>query len=236
MAASDRDVRLAEVFVALAESLKPEHDVIDTMDIVVQAATQFTSAVDAGIVLADTDGVLHVLASTSERTSDVEEEQLGVQEGPCLEAFRTGDPVDLPDFASTSIWPVFTRTALERGFRSVHATPLRLGERTLGALNLFSEDPGALGSQDVALVQAFTDVATLALVHSETLQQKDDLAAQLQHALDSRVLIEQAKGVIAERKNISIDRAFTLLRAHARQNRIRLHDVAQRIVTTTASE
>jgi AmiR/NasT family two-component response regulator len=113
---------------------------------------------------------------------------------------------------------------------------LRLGERTLGALHLFYEDPGSLGSQDLALVQAFTDVATLALVHSETLQQKDDLAAQLQHALDSRVLIEQAKGVIAERKNIRIDRAFTLLRAHARQNRIRLHDVAHRIVTTTASE
>ena len=234
MPASDRDVRLAEVFVALAEALRPEHDVIDTMDTVVQASTQFTSAVDAGIVLADQDGRLHVLASTSERAADVEEEQLGVAEGPCLEAYATGEPVDLPDLADAEGWPTFTRVALASGFRSAHATPMRLGDRILGALNLFSDRPGPLGAQDIALVQAFTDVATLALVHSGNLRQQTDLAAQLQHALDSRVLIEQAKGVLAERHGISIDRAFALLRRQARAHSARLHDVAHRVVTTTS--
>ncbi|ROQ58960.1 GAF domain-containing protein [Rathayibacter sp. PhB152] len=235
MAGSDREVRLAEVFVALARSLEPDHDVIDTMDVLVQAATLFTSAADAGIVLADENGTLHVLASTSERAADVEEEQLGVREGPCLESFRTGEPVDLPDLADTEQWPAFTRVALEQGFRSAHATPLRLGSRTLGALNVFSESSGSLSDGEIALLQAFTDVAALALVHSENLQQQNDLAAQLRHALDSRALIEQAKGVIAERNSISIDRAFTLIRAHARENSARLHDVAHRIVTTTTS-
>ncbi|QHC68876.1 GAF domain-containing protein (plasmid) [Rathayibacter sp. VKM Ac-2759] len=235
MAGSVREVRLAEVFVALARSLEPDHDVIDTMDVLVQAATQFTSAADAGIVLADEDGTLHVLASTSERASDVEEEQLGVREGPCLESYRTGEPVDLPDLADTDRWPAFTHVALEQGFRSAHATPLRLGSRTLGALNVFSENYGSLSAGEIALLQAFTDVAALALVHSENLQQQNDLAAQLRHALDSRVLIEQAKGVIAERNSISIDRAFALIRAHARANSARLHDVAHRIVTTTTS-
>lgn len=182
MAGSVREVRLAEVFVALARSLEPDHDVIDTMDVLVQAATQFTSAADAGIVLADEDGTLHVLASTSERASDVEEEQLGVREGPCLESYRTGEPVDLPDLADTDRWPAFTHVALEQGFRSAHATPLRLGSRTLGALNVFSENYGSLSAGEIALLQAFTDVAALALVHSENLQQQNDLAAQLRHA------------------------------------------------------
>lgn len=233
MAGSDREVRLAEVFVSLAQSLEPDHDVIDTMDVLVQAATRFTSAVDAGIVLADENGTLHVLASTSERASDVEEEQLGTREGPCLESFHTGEAVDLPDLAETARWPDFTRVALERGFRSAHATPLRLGSRTLGALNVFCEGSGSLSAGEIALLQAFTDVAALALVHSENLQQQNDLAAQLRHALDSRVLIEQAKGVIAERNGVSIDRAFALIRTHARSNSTRLHDVAHRIVTTT---
>ncbi|TDX79049.1 GAF domain-containing protein [Rathayibacter sp. PhB151] len=233
MADSDREVLLAEVFVALARSLEPDHDVIDTMDVLVQAATRFTSTVDAGIVLADENGTLHVLASTSERAADVEEEQLGVHEGPCLESYRTGETVDLPDVADADRWPAFSRVALGRGYRSAHATPLRLGTRTLGALNVFSEEPGPLGSRDIALLQAFTDVAALALVHSENLRQQNDLAAQLRHALDSRVLIEQAKGVIAERNGISIDRAFALIRTHARANSTRLHDVAHRIVTTT---
>jgi GAF domain-containing protein len=230
---SRRDTELADVFVALADSLRPEWDVIDVMDRLVHAATSFTSAVDAGIVLADPSGVLHVLASTSERTTEVEEDQLGIQEGPCLEAFHSGEPVELADLTTADRWPAFTRIALDRGFRSVHATPLRLRERTLGAVNLFSDRPGPLSDRETSIVQALTDIATIGLVHSETLKGQADLTARLQHALDSRVLIEQAKGVLAERHALSIDVAFTLLRKHARRTGTRLHDVAHRVVSTT---
>ncbi|MBO0985228.1 GAF and ANTAR domain-containing protein [Rathayibacter sp. SD072] len=235
MTSSDREARLADVFVALADALRPEHDVIDTLDTLVQAATRFTAAADAGIVLADADGVLHVMASTSERAAELEEEQLGTTEGPCLEAFHGGAVVESADLAATDRWPDFSRTALERGFRAVHATPLRHRDRTLGAINLFTREPGPFSDNDIAVVQALADVATLGLVFSETLREQNDIAAQLQRALDSRVVIEQAKGVLAERQNISVDKAFTLLRAHARRTGAKLRDVAHGVVSTTTT-
>ncbi|MCM6764121.1 GAF and ANTAR domain-containing protein [Rathayibacter sp. ZW T2_19] len=235
MTSSDREARLADVFVALADALRPEHDVIDTLDTLVQAATRFTAAVDAGIVLADADGALHVMASTSERAAELEEEQLGTTEGPCLEAFHGGAVVESTDLAETDRWPGFTRTALERGFRAVHATPLRHRDRTLGAINLFAKEPGPFSDNDIAVVQALADVATLGLVFSETLREQNDIAAQLQRALNSRVVIEQAKGVLAERQNISVDKAFTLLRAHARRTGAKLRDVAHGVVSTTTT-
>lgn len=235
MSSSDREARLADVFVALADALRPEHDVIDTMDTLVDAATRFTAAVDAGIVLADGEGALHVMASTSERAAEIEEEQLGAHEGPCLEAFHSGAVVELADLQQSERWPDFTRTALDRGFRAVHATPLRHRDRTLGAINVFATEPGPFSDNDVAVLQALADVATLGIVFSETLREQNDLTAQLQHALDSRVVIEQAKGVLAERQNISIDHAFTLLRSHARRTGARLRDVANGVVATTGT-
>jgi GAF domain-containing protein len=234
MAVSEREVTLADVFVTLADSLRPERDVIDTMDVLVQAATVFTAADDAGIVLADAGGALHVLASTSERAADVEEEQLGVRQGPCLHSYRTASMVDVPDIRDvTDRWPDFARTALALGFRAAHATPMTLRGQTVGAINVFLQHEGSMTERDVALLDAFAHAATIGLLHSRSLNAQTVLSEQLQHALDSRIVIEQAKGAIAERYQIGIDAAFARIRAHSRRASAPLRVIAEQIVAQT---
>jgi GAF domain-containing protein len=224
------------VFVRLADALDPRLDVIDSMDLLVQSAAKYTAAVDAGIVLADADRVLHVIGSTSERTSDVEETQLGTRQGPCLESYQSGQAVETPDFDDfRDRWPAFVRVAEERAFRSGYAVPLTLRGQHLGALNLFFDRPNALTDSDAAVAQALAQFATIGIVQRRALRQHADRAAQLQHALDSRVLIEQAKGAVAFQRDVSIDEAFKLLREHARRSQGRLRDVAEQIVNRRIS-
>lgn len=223
---------LGEVFVALADSLKQGHDIVDTMDYLVEVSTEFTSAIEAGIVLADGSGILHVVASTSERTTDVEEEQLGTTEGPCWEAFRQGHLVEIPDISNTSgDWPRFAAASKSRGFHAAHAVPLRLRDQNLGSLNLFSDQPGALSDADAALAQALADVATIGIIQQQTIAQGVTLSQQLQSALESRIVIEQAKGFIAQRNGLPLDGAFAVLRGYARRTNSRLHDVATQVTS-----
>lgn len=148
---TDSQPRLGDVFVTLSDSLREGYDVVDTMDALVEAATSFTSPTEAGIVLGDRNGGLHVVASTSERTTQIEEEQLGIDEGSCWVAFRSGEVCEVADIAaSTGRWPRFAKAARQRGFRAVHAVPLRLRDQVLGSLNLFSEDAVSLSDADVA--------------------------------------------------------------------------------------
>jgi GAF domain-containing protein len=229
---SPREVELADAFVLLADSLRAGHDVVDTMDILVQTSVRFTSATQAGLLLADADGVLHVVASTNERTSEVEEAQLGFDEGPCLDCIKSGEPIEVVDLSQTSDrWPRFVARALASGFTAVHASPLRLRDQTFGAMNLFSTGPDAFSDRDTALALALTQVATISLVQHQTIRQQGSVNDQLQRALDSRILIEQAKGVLAQRHGVPIDAAFVLLRTHARASSLRLHDVANLVVT-----
>jgi hypothetical protein len=222
---------LSTVFARLADALDPRHDVIDTMDLLVQAAVRHTAAVEAGIVLADMEGTLHVVGSTSERTSDVEEMELGIEQGPCLDSYRMGVVVDTPDMnAARQRWPEFVQIAEERGFRAGYAVPLTLRGQHLGAVNLFFDRAHALTDQDAAVAQALTQFATIGIIQRRALADHADRASQLQHALDSRVVIEQAKGALAFQRNVPIDEAFTLLRGHARSTGTRLHDVAEQIV------
>ena len=222
---------LSTVFARLADSLDPRHDVIDTMDLLVHSAVTFTSAVECGIVLADGAGVLHVVGSTSERTSDVEEAELGTEQGPCLDSYRSGQVLETPDVsAARDRWPAFVRVAEERGFRAAYAVPLTLRGERLGAMNLFFDRVDALTDQDAAIAQALAEFATIGIVQRRALRHHADRAAQLQYALDSRVVIEQAKGVLAYQRSVSIDEAFKLLRQHARNTGARIHDVAERVV------
>lgn len=222
---------LTAIFTRLADALDPSYDVVDTMDLVVDTATRFTPAVDAGIVLADAKETLHVVGSTSERASDVEEAELGTEQGPCFDSFRWGRVVETRDLmATTKRWPEFAAVALRRGFRSGYAVPLTLRGQRLGALNLFFDRVGALTDQDAAVAQALSEFATIGLVQHRTLREQADRTAQLQHALDSRIVIEQAKGALAFQRSVSIDDAFKLLRQHTRNAGVRLHDVAHQIV------
>ncbi len=172
------------------------------------------------------------MASSNEDARLLELFQLQNEEGPCLESVRTGDVVNVPDLNETlERWPRFSPAALDRGFRSVHAVPLRLREDRIGGLNLFSDTQSPLSDEDHRVVQALADVATIAILQQRSLSVAGLLAEQLQNALNSRIIIEQAKGVLAESGNLEMGEAFEALRAHARSTNQRLSDVAQRIVT-----
>lgn len=226
-----QDGQLPRVFARLADALDARHDVIDTLDLLVQAVVRYTAAVEAGIVLADADGVLHVVASSSERTADVEETQLGTEQGPCLESYLSRLVVETPDLsAARERWPDFVQVAEERGFRAGYAVPLALRGHRLGALNLFFEAEGAMTDLDAAVAQALAQFATIGIVQRRRLQHNADRSAQLQHALDARVVIEQAKGVLAFEHGVSIDQAFALLRTHAQARDSHIREVAEQIV------
>lgn len=230
----DSDATLADVFVMLADTLREGYDIVDTMDLLVQAVTRFTSASEAGILLADDRGVLHVVASSSERAAEVEEAQLGAAAGPCLESIRLGESVEVPDIEEEQVlWPDFASVAKARGFLAAHATPLRIRSHVLGGLNLFSATRGPLSDYDVALSEALAQIATISVVQHQKEVNSDILTNQLQHALDSRVIIEQAKGVLAQRRGSSVQDAFTVLRNYARRTNMGLRTVAEQIVNGT---
>jgi GAF domain-containing protein len=185
-------------------------------------------------MLADQTGVLRLAAASTERALLLELFELQNEEGPCLECFATGDPVlaaDLGDSRELSHWPLFARETRAAGFRSVAALPLRLRDETIGALNLFREQPDALGPEEIALGQALADVATIGILQERGARRREVLAQQLQSALNSRIVIEQAKGVIAERTGLDMDDAFRLLRQAARSRHEHLSDTAAKVVT-----
>ncbi|ARC57788.1 hypothetical protein AS850_11960 [Frondihabitans sp. 762G35] len=231
MTDTTRETELLETFVTMADSLVVGFDILDLLQTLVEKTTKLFDAADAGIILANTRGELEVIASTSERSRLIGLLQLGSGAGPCLEAFQTGRVVSATSVDQmTSRWSVFADAAQESGYRSVHAIPLRLRTTSLGSLNLFRETEGVLNESDAAAAQALADVATISLLQERTLRETDVARAQLQRALDSRVVIEQAKGVISQQHGIDMDEAFRRIREHARASRTRLVIVAQEIV------
>ena len=187
----------------------------------------------AGLLLSDQRGNLQMAAASTERARVVELFQLQNDEGPCLDCFRTSRPIAAPDLRGMTEWPRFVAHTLDTGFRSVHAVPMRLRTETIGALNLFGIEPRALGPNELRIAQALADVATIGILQERAIRRRDVLAEQLQLALNSRVIIEQAKGVLAERGQLEMDRAFELLRRHARSSQQRLSDVALGVVNRT---
>jgi GAF domain-containing protein len=227
----DREEALAEVLVSLADTLVEDYDIVELLDRLVAACLELLEVSAAGLLLDDRQGQLAVMASSSEEARVVELFQIQNNEGPCLDCVRTGNIVAMADLREhRERWPRFTATALDVGFGSVAAVPMRLRQNTIGALNLFNPEPVAVSEHDQRLAQALADVATIGILHQRTVHQSGLLAKQLQHALNSRVLIEQAKGVIAERHSISMDAAFNTIRRHARHFNLKLTDVARSVV------
>jgi GAF domain-containing protein len=188
----------------------------------------------AGIMLANLDAELEVVASTSEANELIEMMQFDADAGPCMECFRTASVVSVPDVASgANRWPAFSKIALQQGVHSVIAIPLKLRDTTIGTLNLMRDNAGELNHHDRRAAQALADVATIGIIHERTVRQESAVRDQLQDALSSRVVIEQAKGVVAETREISTEDAFRLIRDHSRSTRESLSSVAQRIVGRT---
>ena len=228
-----REGRLSEAFIALADTLVTGYDVVDLLHTLADGCVDLLDAAAAGLVLRDAHGGLDVLASTSEQSELLELLQLRAGEGPCVEAYAAGIPVDVEDTAVDGRWPAFRAAAVEQGFRSVHAVPMRLREQTIGALNLFRTEPGLLPAADQGAAQALADVATIGILHERALRHSELVNDQLQGALNSRVLIEQAKGVLAEQGSLDMDQAFTALRRHARTHNRPLRDVAAAVIAGT---
>lgn len=224
--------RLAEVFVQVADTLVDEFDLIEFLQMVTSQTSELVDARDAGLLLADHQGRLQLMAASDERTQMLELFQVQTVEGPCQDCFREGQPVvnaDLRDAGDR--WPKFAPRAVEAGFRSVHAFPLRLRKDVIGALNLFGDDVGQMEENDIQVVQAFADVATIGLMQERAVRRGEVLSEQLQSALNSRIVIEQAKGALAQIHSTSTDDAFARLRAFSRRNNLRLGDVAAAITT-----
>ncbi|TFC83365.1 ANTAR domain-containing protein [Cryobacterium cheniae] len=229
-----REDRLVDTFATLADTLVADYDVVELLQTLVESCASLLDIEAAGILLADADGELEVVASTSEASRLVEVMQLSARAGLCVECFTTGSVVSLPDVEdSPPAWRRFRESAREQGFAAVHAIPLRLRATTIGALNLLSTVPGALRQQDVRAAQALADVATIGILQERTLRESNSVRDQLMSALNSRVVIEQAKGVISHSRGVSMEEAFALLRSHARSNHLLLSQVAQRLVDQT---
>ena len=171
-----------------------------------------------------------MVAASSERTRLLELFQLQTDQGPCVDCFHSGQPISVADLPSAGRWPHFTLAAAEVGFAAVHALPMRLRTEVIGALNLFDVNPGALGAEKLRVGQALADVATIGLLQQRAIHRHDALTEQLQTALNSRILIEQAKGVLAERLQLDVADAFTLLRSSARSRNRRLSELARAVV------
>jgi len=225
---------LSQTFVELTDTLVAGFDVIDFLHVLTDRSVQLLDVSAAGLLLADPRGELRVVAASSEAARLVELFQLQNDQGPCLDCFRSGRPVAAADLvAAGARWPRFAPAARQAGFAAVQALPMRLREQVIGALNLFRADPGTLTPADIRIGQALADVATVSLLHERSMRHSDALNEQLQTALNSRVIIEQAKGKLAERFGVDMDQAFSLLRDRARTSNRGLSDLARAFVDGT---
>jgi transcriptional regulator with GAF, ATPase, and Fis domain len=228
---TSREQLLATTFVDLADTLVAGFDVIEFLHTLATRSVELLDADAAGIMLADQRGGLRVLASSTEEARLLELHELQNDEGPCLDCFRSGSPVAQEDLATMrTSWPDFTAKLEQLGFHSAQALPMRLRDETIGALNLFRAKPGRLSPADLGLGQAMADVATVGLMQERAISASEVLATQLQTALNSRVRLEQAKGVLAERTGLPMEQAFQLMRDYARHHNRLLSEVATNII------
>lgn len=226
-----REKLLVHTLVELADSLVDRFDVVDLLSLLAHRCVEVLDLTAAGVMLVAPEGDLRVIASSSEATRVVELFELQADEGPCLDCYRTGEAVIVEDLSTVDgRWPRFAPVALDAGFRSVNALPMRLRGSIVGALNLFGSEVGALTADDVVAGQALADVATIALLQQRVVSEGRILNDQLNQALNSRVVIEQAKGVVAERAGLSMEAAFESMRRYARNRNLLLADVARSII------
>ena len=223
-----READVVQSLVEMADTLVDDYDVVDMLTGVADRCVHVLGVSAAGVMLASPAGSLGLVASSSEAMRLLELFELQAQEGPCLDAFRTGEPTSQEDLqAGAGPWPSFSGAALRAGFRSALAMPLRLREVTLGALNLLAATRDPMPEADLIVARAFADLAALSIIQHRASAEAHRLNEELSAALTSRVVIEQAKGVISERADVSLAEAFSRLRAYARSGNLRLTDVAQ---------
>jgi GAF domain-containing protein len=223
-----REDRLVETLVTLADTLVDQYDIIDFLQTLAERCVDLVDVSAAGIMLADPQRELRHAACSNEQ---MELFELQVEEGPCFDAYRTQAPVVCDSLEEAARrWPEFTRNADESGFAAFSAVPMRLRDKVVGALNLFSADAHALGEDDIKVVQAMADIATIGILQERSIRDAHAFSTQLELALESRVVIEQAKGIVAERNRISVDDAFDRVRRFARAHNRLLSETARQLI------
>ncbi len=225
-----RETQINNAFVAVADTLTTDFDVVELLHTLVEQCTQILGIAAGGLMLVDEEGHLQLMTSTNEEADFVEVMQINASEGPCIDCFTSGVAVSVPDIQTIGArWPVFQAAALQGGFRSAHATPLKLRGQVIGTMNLFGTKPEALSDRNAAVAQALSDVATIGILQERLVREGSIVAEQLHAALDSRIVIEQAKGMVAQSLSIDMDQAFAVLRAHARNRNLTMRFVAEEV-------
>jgi len=231
-----RESVLTRTFVELADTLVDEFEIVDLLTTLADRCVEVLDVSAAGLMLVAHEGDLRVIASSSEAMRLVELYELQSQEGPCLDCYRTRQPVLNQHLGEADLrWPRFEPVAIEAGFSSVHALPMRLRGDIIGALNLFRSGRGELDETDIVTGQALADVATITILQHRAVLETELVNAQLSHALNSRIVIEQAKGVLAERSGNTMEDAFAVMRQYARNHNFKLVDIAERVIDGTLS-
>jgi hypothetical protein len=228
--AIEREADLLATLVQLADTMVDDYDQFDLLNDMAAACVRILDTDTAGLSLAH-KGELGYVTGSDEQMRVIELFQAAHQEGPCVDAFRSGQPVHAPDIsAHVDRWPQWAPRALELGFRAADAIPLVLRHESIGALNLYSRRVRSLDERDVQAGMALADMATIGILHDRAHRQGQVVQSQLEVALQSRIIIEQAKGVISEREGIDPHEAFERLRQYARSGNLKLLETAQRIV------
>lgn len=227
---ASRETLLARAFVDVSDTLVLDFDVLDFLGVLAGRCVELLGVSEAGLMLADSDGVLRVAASSSDTMNLLELFELQHDDGPCVDCYRSKAPVRAANLHdAVDRWPRFAPEALAAGFTSVYAVPMRLREQVIGTLNLLRAPPGELDEDELLIAQALADVATIGILQHRAASESRLIAEQLQYALNSRVAVEQAKGVLSATANLGMDEAFAAIRSYSRSNNLRLAEVARAI-------
>jgi GAF domain-containing protein len=229
MDGTSREARINAAFVTVADTLTTDYDMVDLLHTLVFECAGILAMESGGLMLADGNGHLQLMTSTSEAADLVEIMQLAAAAGPCIDCFRTGAAVSVGEISESEQWPEFRTAAMGQGFRSVLATPMKLRGKILGTMNLFGTAGGEVSARDAAVAQALADVATIGLIQERVIQDGHLVEGQLHRALDSRIMIEQAKGVIANELSLSMDAAFNLIRKYSRDRNLTIRSVSEQV-------
>ncbi len=226
-----RQARLAERFVVLADTLVDDYDIVEVLDSLMGTCLELLEVDEAGLLLTNAEGGLQRVASSSEEARLLELLQVQTHEGPCFEAVQTGEPIVVENIAvDRQRWPRFAERALADGFHSVYAFPMRLREAAVGGLNLFCVQEHSMDAEARVIAKALADIATIGILQQRSVNRSSLLAENLQRALNTRIVVEQAKGVLSERGGLPMEQTFQLLRSYARSNNLKLSELAQSVV------
>ncbi len=233
MTSTARERRLIETFLALTDTLTGEFDTVDFLTMLAERSTDLLGVSATGVVLTDGRGGLSVAAGSFRRSELREVFAAATEAGPCRDCVDSDAPVSAADLRDTDRWPRFRAAAAAAGFAAVHAVPMRSHERAIGAVTFLHDEPRRLDAADARLGQALADAATIGLLHEQAARRAETVAQQLRSTLQNRVILEQAKGVVAAQGDVSPADAFTILRAHALSQGLHLSDLARGVVERT---